>query len=301
MSRRDFEQYLIAKGLASLAAMDLGHTRESAMEIAARMLLPDGAVNEDMSVNVHLLDEGTRALTSLAPSFALAWAQCGFPRIEPSHRLAASLMATSMPDEIADQLILPWRCFCVSVPAGLLDHSEHSMLILRAHDGDYKMLSLLPGGLHLGFEPTLSGFADKWIPKDDVDGEHLVHIRQGELALRLALGVIAEMNGHRPSERPSPSAVRKLLSLKDETKLRATTFKLCRSVAVDARQTVADYVSGHSSRVATVRSLVRGHWKQQSCGERGTQRKLIHIEPYWRGDESLPIAVRSHLIDEATR
>lgn len=32
-----------------------------------------------------------------------------------------------------------------------------------------------------------------------------------------------------------------------------------------------------------VRSLVAGHWKMQPCGEGRKDRKLIRIEPYWRG------------------
>jgi hypothetical protein len=45
-----------------------------------------------------------------------------------------------------------------------------------------------------------------------------------------------------------------------------------------------------------VQTLVRGHWKHQPCGTGGTDRKFIHIEPYWRGPEDAPIAVRSHIL-----
>jgi hypothetical protein len=38
-----------------------------------------------------------------------------------------------------------------------------------------------------------------------------------------------------------------------------------------------------------VRSLTSGHWKRQACGEKGKERKLIWIEPYWRGPEAAPI------------
>jgi hypothetical protein len=32
-----------------------------------------------------------------------------------------------------------------------------------------------------------------------------------------------------------------------------------------------------------VRTLVSGHWKQQPCGPKHSERKLIRIEPYWKG------------------
>jgi hypothetical protein len=45
----------------------------------------------------------------------------------------------------------------------------------------------------------------------------------------------------------------------------------------------------------TVRTLVAGHWKQQPFGPARAERKLIRIEPYWRGPldavESRPIRV----------
>jgi hypothetical protein len=38
-----------------------------------------------------------------------------------------------------------------------------------------------------------------------------------------------------------------------------------------------------------VRSLVAGHWKMQPCGEGRKDRKLIRIEPYWRGPLDAPV------------
>ena len=39
-----------------------------------------------------------------------------------------------------------------------------------------------------------------------------------------------------------------------------------------------------------VRTLVSGHWKQQPCGEGRRERKLIRIEPYWKGPVDGPLS-----------
>lgn len=44
-----------------------------------------------------------------------------------------------------------------------------------------------------------------------------------------------------------------------------------------------------------VRLLVRGHWKNQAHGPGMTLRKLIHVEPYWRGPEMAELVDRPYL------
>ena len=74
-----------------------------------------------------------RVIAAFGPSIALAWADYGFPVLEPSHTLAASLMATSVSESVADTLELPWRCFAIHVPAGLLGE-ERLAFILKSRD-----------------------------------------------------------------------------------------------------------------------------------------------------------------------
>jgi hypothetical protein len=45
-----------------------------------------------------------------------------------------------------------------------------------------------------------------------------------------------------------------------------------------------------------VRLLVRGHWKNQAHGPGMTLRKLIHVEPYWRGPEMAELVDRPYLV-----
>ena len=45
-----------------------------------------------------------------------------------------------------------------------------------------------------------------------------------------------------------------------------------------------------------MRLLVRGHWKNQAHGPGMTLRKLIHVEPYWRGPEMAELVDRPYLV-----
>ena len=66
---------------------------------------------------------------------------------------------------------------------------------------------------------------------------------------------------------------------------------------VDVREAVRGFVAGTRRTAPAVQVLVRGHWKRQAHGPAMAQRKMIHIEPYWRGPEDAPIAVRGHKLE----
>jgi hypothetical protein len=53
------------------------------------------------------------------------------------------------------------------------------------------------------------------------------------------------------------------------------------------RQRLAREEGDH--RAALVRLLVTGHWRNQAFGEGRSERKLIWIKPYWRGDPEAPL------------
>jgi hypothetical protein len=46
---------------------------------------------------------------------------------------------------------------------------------------------------------------------------------------------------------------------------------------------VSEELSHDDGRKLKVRHIVRGHWRNQACGPRHTERKLIFIQPFWKG------------------
>jgi hypothetical protein len=49
-----------------------------------------------------------------------------------------------------------------------------------------------------------------------------------------------------------------------------------------------------SGNALMVRTRVAGHWKRQVCGKGRSDRKFIHVEPYWRGPDGAVIATTRH-------
>jgi hypothetical protein len=288
---------------ASFVKRLLFETGRTSAEAIARGI-PRDEVLEGMSQSL-LKGLGKNTLgpfPAIAPSFALAWAESGFPTIEPSHRLAASLMATSVPEDHVDEFVrMPWRCFAFHIPEGLVARGDGFGLALHARDGVFKTMDIHGGALHIGFEPTLAGWISKIGPQQNDKTELTVEetdqqARLMELTGRLLLGICLEMSAYRPSEGNASSSGTIQRATKEG--IYPSVFKLTRDVKVDARKAVREYAAGQRRVNPTVRVLVRGHWKLQAHGPGRTERSPIHIEPYWRGEETAPVAVRSHVLDK---
>lgn len=71
-------------------------------------------------------------------------------------------------------------------------------------------------------------------------------------------------------------------------------FVLTQPVRHDFRRAVRQYSRHGKGRVTNVQCVVSGHWKMQPYGPGRSERKRIFIEPYWRGPEDAPIALRPH-------
>jgi len=67
-----------------------------------------------------------------------------------------------------------------------------------------------------------------------------------------------------------------------------------RPISIDCRASVRTYLEGTSKKHAppSVQTLVRGHHKRQVIGVGRRNRKVIWVEPYWRGPEDAPILTK---------
>jgi hypothetical protein len=249
-----------------------------------------------------------RLLGSLGPAMAIAWAESAFALLEPSHRLAASLMATSIPTDAPVAPEMPWRCFAIAVPSGLLRQTPSfpepsHVFVLRSVDGEeVKTLQVCAEGgvVEYGSEKSLLSYADlgdmSFNSNDMLVSDKELLSRRATLIGRLIVGVCVELDSplgdSAKSSRPSMHRTKR-------GEPTPWTFKLTRDVRVDVRQAVSDYACGIRRSSPTVQVLVRGHHKRQPHGKGGLLRKWVHIEPYWRGPEDAPIGVRSHRLGES--
>lgn len=72
-------------------------------------------------------------------------------------------------------------------------------------------------------------------------------------------------------------------------------YVLTNDVTVDAREVVRKYGRGERSS-PSVQTLVRGFFRRQHYGSNNALVKTVWIHPHWRGRETLPVAVKTHVI-----
>lgn len=279
---------------------------------------PDGALIEIRRMCAAASNNGDadyfQAIATKAGAirFAIDWFRSGLPKVLVGHKHAAALMCTRMPADAAPELRMLWDGFVVDVPDGMIVDAglpvRHVGLFRTHFDAEYepdganargaiKCVAIMAdpvGDPHkrafpYAFEAVddLRELAERSNLYEDIPSE------KGRcLMLRLLLGVIAELNQPRESATIAHGASRPRLNRRGEPIV--STFALSRDIKVDCREAVHEYMRGARGTSPTVQSLVRGHWKKQPCGTARSDRRLIFVEPYWRGPETAPIALRSH-------
>lgn len=252
-----------------------------------------------LAIAVQSTDERSEMLRLLGvygPSFSMAWAENGFPCLEPSQVLAASMMATTVSKDAVQDLELPWRCFGAIVPAGTIENTPILMLFLRRYyDGLFAMWTIHNAHVSFSMEKSLAEYADlKFSNNFDANIQSLseIEVRKSTLLGRFIVGLCIEMEGKsavRPIQRKGYTR-----RAQRDPKPTAWIYRLARPINVDVREAIRNYADGVSNKKLNVQCLVAGHYKLQPYGDGRLLRKRIHVEPYWRGPEDAPIAVRSH-------
>lgn len=289
---------------------------------------PDVATTRDvaelaMAISFHRPDERI-LLMALG-----RWCDSGFPKVVLDSRHAAMLMSTRAEASVIGEVEPPWPAFVIAVPPDLglvfsTDGEEHTIERLLVHRIEWRE------GVHMFDDPDylkLEGRENRWnivalsagrammhqrgLPtswltettrKDPGDYDYMEPFddrdeRVWRLLGRLVIGTCCTLFGHRRSDgRLGVRGTRKRIGKHPA----AWVFELKNPVTVDCRPAVRDYVAGKFGDrrgPVTVQTLVAGHWKMQPHGPRRELRKLIHVEPYWRGPEDAPIAVRPHKED----
>jgi hypothetical protein len=242
--------------------------------------------------------------------FGIPWVLAGKPTVEVSHRLAASLMATSVASDFADHVVFPWPSFLIRVAPGVVsapDVGDITHVLVRkrgvAEGEQCVVLVTNMRGRPTAFpQRHLSEFGvvpEAFMRRADALPDAMEANARALLMIdRLVTGVCLELSSDR---RLQAELAKRGRSGFDSESADAPAsdlhFKLTRDVRVDCRHAVSAYLGGGDR--PTVQTLVRGHWKRQRFGEGAALVRWIQIEPYWRGPEDAPIAVRSHRLDVA--
>lgn len=238
------------------------------------------------------------------------WVQQGSPTIILDDLLAASLMATDIGLESAELIEPPWKAFSIEIPPGLITYdfdtkvkSYQRILVQRASydNGHHQWLYWVKEETENEGDPGIFAKAttkkmilDDWNLVDQLNSQQS---RAAYLVGRLILGLCLALSD------PTTTSLREQKRSKGRGNRFRTphnnpdprNFIVGRPITVDCRPAIRDFMTGVSKKSSSinVQTLVRGHWKHQAHGVGRALRKLIHIEPYWKGPEEAKILLRS--------
>ena len=242
------------------------------------------------------------------------WCHAGFPVVTLSEDLLFSLLATKVPWSVADRVQMPWPSFLVKLPPGVLFledlNNKPSTLVhvlmhtAKIHRDRQQEELTLRWGYHgmdaAGFSLDHSGPKEYlWDEKDEASPMSGLlgmyeqtgsDLRTQVLLRRLMVNVCLSLSDRTHWKLHTRSQLGKLRQSKDPIR---REYVYVGEVKYRASQDVRDYCAGTGRLSAlTQQSMVAGHWKQVVCGHRGQSRREQWIQPYWRGPEDAPIAVR---------
>jgi hypothetical protein len=245
------------------------------------------------------------------------WLKSGLPQVTMGHKYCAALLATGVPEEVLDLVVAPWRAFVIQVPNGLIycddgkgRQTEVRAVLVAKLDGSatskWCYIAMTTSTVLLWrFSPNIRDLLRETLEANAYDGYSFlldfedIDDRAGALIGRLVVNSCLAMSDPTNLKAPKPMSSKAKAKAAKRGLPTVTNYVLGKPIKLDCRQAVAAYGRGER-RAPSVQVLVRGHWKRQPCGPGRQQRKLIHVEPYWRGPEDAPINVREVHLEKGT-
>jgi hypothetical protein len=242
------------------------------------------------------------------------WCEQGFPRIVwDNPKFPAMLMASKADPSVIEFARPPWKAFLVDLPKDILYTNdvnnknvalERVLIQIMKYETEEKWNFLIQGkeveiwrhGISIEqlVDLTDAKFHQLFIQGlDDRDKRTMVLIGRLIVGLCLTLSDPSRMRESKQTKSKKRTYINKKYALKMKN------FVVGHPVIIDCRQDIKNNnlsTSDKKGSPATVRTLVRGHWKSQPHGPKNSFRKLIFREPYWRGPENSPIIKRDHII-----
>jgi hypothetical protein len=237
------------------------------------------------------------------------WVDQGCPRITMDDNYAGVLMATDVGQAVFDKIVFPWRAFMVDLPKDWLTtkgpdgnmHPFHKLIVHVVDRAGQTLINYMlytPTALQLWSQNTpLHDMMNEEIgqpftyghPREERDDRIVVLVGRFILSLCVAMSDpdnIEERRRKRGSKQAKGRAKRGIPDIKN--------FVVGKPTTLNCKPAIVEYIEGgRTHKSATVQQLVRGHWKHQPHGPGRSERKLIKIDPYWRGPEEAPILART--------
>jgi len=251
------------------------------------------------------------------------WVRFAMPVVRyVGHRYAAALMATSVPSGV--EVHPPWGTFLIEMPNDMVfvsapgaERNESVSFVFATQitdpgivvNGEPSWIFLVMTRNHLTLHRiwvplskiTSLSLDDGWeaFPEGGMYSLDTVDERAMELIGRLVLGTclaMAEPSNVRQIGGPgSPRHHRDPHQEPDEPRV----YEVGHTVTVDCREPLREFNMGIRRNALTVQFMVKGHWRQQACGPKLTERKTIWVSPYWKGPTDGPVLIRDHVLSRS--
>jgi hypothetical protein len=256
--------------------------------------------------------------------FATArWADQAFPTVTMGEKFCAALLATQIPEEMAEEVEAPWKAFMIEVPGRMLSVFDGDIMqrtrIARIlvhktnHPEDpWRWIAFGEKGQHV----WRTGHANQLLKAvqfkeahhkdnytlgdqafdDDLHRDERLYILVSRLVLNTCL-MVADPDQVKPLGFSHKRHVAKQGRRSGPPEQRV--FQVGRPINLDCRDAIQEYIEGErTARELKVQSLTRGYFRQQPHGPKFSLRRKQWIQPHWRGPADAPILVRPHVIPE---
>lgn len=241
--------------------------------------------------------------------FACDWAENAFPQLVTGHKYGAALCCTSLTKELAEDIVLPWKAFVVVVPDGLIPYESNGILghfaAIHVHAWEIEDAGRLQPRFRIALmcEDGLThvhgkagSLADILFDDDVFSACDNAWARGQRMCRRLVVGLLYAMQHTNNFRDTGPRTFRDATRVPREDPKHRNVF-IGKPMSTDARAVVAHHVlEGTKHAPPAVQVLVRGHYKRQVIGIGRGGRKVIWVEPYWRGPEDAPILARPYRV-----
>ena len=246
------------------------------------------------------------------------WADSGFPVIKISPRFAAAAMLTKALPSITAKLRAPWKSFVIELPkepilyAASDEYPNTAVSIIRVWESnDAGTFWNVETGIYGSDQQLIFSCNREQFGEEEGDALYRNPLKTETssrtknaivLVKRLIISTVCALTNADMIEHVGHSSKGKSKKQRSSPVPTCNIYKIVAPVTLDLVKTVQDMQLGtKKGHVLTVQSMTAGHWRWQPHGPQHTLRKHIWIQPYWRGPEDAPIAVRPHIMkDEAT-
>jgi hypothetical protein len=226
--------------------------------------------------------------------YGLGWLESNFVKLEISHKLAASLCLTDVPNDI--EVKAPWKYWSFVIPDGLLladthkGKKENYARVFCVNDVPAYLVSSM--GRCVGPIPE-----DRSTAPEDV--ANLMKLLSS--LVKGACLALADPGQYKKNSLSKNEGSFKSKRVGGAPELNNARFVLSAPVQVDLRDVVHAVQRGEKRKGGklTVQFLVRGHWKNQAHGPQLSLRKRIWIQPFWKGGEETRVLLRNYVVRDA--